>query len=73
VLKGQGTNSDNSTNSSFDLDDFNLDPGDSILFPVLNGSNLIPKMLEHQSHLGKNPTGTILTDLICKVIPLNKK
>jgi hypothetical protein len=73
VLKGQGTNSDNSTNSSFNLNDFNLDPGDSILFPVLNGSDSIPKILKCQSYLGKNPTGTILTNLICKVIPLNKK
>jgi hypothetical protein len=66
-------NNDNSTNSSFDLDDFNLDPGDGTLLPVLNGSDLIPKMLECQSHLGKNPIGTILTNLVCKVIPLNKK
>jgi hypothetical protein len=43
------------------------------LFPILNGSDLIPKILECQSYLGKNPTGTILTDLICEVIPLNKK
>jgi hypothetical protein len=73
VLKGQGTNSNNSTNSSFDLDDFNLDPGDGILFPVLNSSDSIPKILECWSYLGKNPTSTILTNLICKVIPLNKK
>jgi hypothetical protein len=43
------------------------------LLPVLNGSDSIPKILEHQSYLGKNPTSTILTNLICKVIPLNKK
>lgn len=58
---------------AFELDDFNLDLGDSILQPQLNITEHTPNLADHRSRVSKNPTGASLTLLVMEDLPLNEK
>ena len=57
----------------YKIDDFDLDIGDGVLYPILALPESAPNIADQRSQVGDNPTGTSLTLLVNKDIPLNEK
>jgi hypothetical protein len=57
----------------YKIDDFDLDIGDGVLYPILALPESTPNMADWQFQVGNNPTGTSLTLLVNEDIPLNEK
>jgi hypothetical protein len=58
---------------AFEVDDFNIDLGDGILHPLLDGAEGLPSPTDRRSQVGDNPTGSSLTLLVNEDVPLNEK
>ena len=57
---------------SSDFDGLDEDD-ENFLEPTVIDSGLDLTIADYRSQLGENPSGASLTDLVCKIIPLNKK
>lgn len=55
------------------IDDFSAEIEDGVLLPVLTTSEAIHTARSNRIHVDKNITGTSLTSLVTKYIPLNQK
>lgn len=40
---------------------------------MLTNSDLLPNLLQRRLRVGQNPTGALITLLVCEIIPLNEK
>ena len=61
------------TNLSFQLDDFDQDIGHGLLQPMLVDSNVLHALQDPRFQLGEDPTATSLASLVAQDIPLNSK
>jgi len=57
----------------FEGDDLCLDLGDGTFYPTLSSIPDMPNLADLRSRVGDNPSGTTLTTLVGKVLPLNRK
>jgi hypothetical protein len=57
----------------YEIDDFDLDIGDRVLYPILALPESAPNMADRQSQVSNSPTSTSLILLVNEDIPLNKK
>jgi hypothetical protein len=57
----------------YKIDNFDLDIGDRILYPILALLESAPNVADRQSQVSDSPTGASLTLLVNKDIPLNEK
>ncbi len=57
----------------FEGDDLCLDLGDGIFHPTLSSLQAMLNLADLRSRVGDNPSGTTLTTLVGKVLPLNRK
>jgi len=55
------------------LDGFDLGDDENFLQPTIIDSDLALTIADYRSQLGENPSGASLADLVCKIVPLNKK
>ncbi|KAH7120149.1 hypothetical protein B0J13DRAFT_166144 [Dactylonectria estremocensis] len=58
---------------TLDGDNFGPDLGDGTFHPTLSSLQAIPNLMNLRSQVSDSPSGTTLTTLICKVLPLNTK
>lgn len=58
---------------AYEMDDFDLDPGDGVLHPILTSPESTPNVLDLRSRVGDNPTGMSLALLVNDDVPLNEK